>query len=101
MIISNKGESFPVINNKRIQGAYERYLDSSSISLYDVYKQPSINKMYAFEYCKTLMNDFDGTDLRVIGANTMQFSAGFVFEKENDKYFMYITKSADVAMKIK
>ena len=82
--------------NKQMQSVYKHYLRSINGSdLYDCYHKPSYNKMLAMEYCEDLCNKYDGTDLTIIGYNSMQFSVGFLFYKDGKNYFAYITKTYD------
>ena len=82
--------------NKQMQSVYKHYLRSINGSdLYDCYHKPSYNKMLAMEYCEDLCNKYNGTDLTIIGYNSMQFSVGFLFYKDGKNYFAYITKTYD------
>lgn len=81
--------------NKQMTGAYERYQRSTDYSLYDVYKSHSIYKEQAWDYCKNLMQEKGGHGLKVLGHNCMFFSAGFEYEEDGKKMFMYITHTAD------
>ena len=79
-----------------MQDAYNNYLRSNNGSnLYYCYDKPSYNKVRAMQYCEDLMNEYNGTNLAIIGYNTTQFSVGFLFDKDGKNYFAYITKSHD------
>jgi len=75
----------------------EQYKKSNFIHLWDCYDRYSHAKERAFDYCRQLMFKYEGFDLRIIGFNCMQFSAGFQFvDKETGALkFMYITKAYD------
>lgn len=74
---------------------YRKYLKSSDTQLFDCYDKPSQAKHKAYEYCLDLFSKYDGSDFRIIGYNTSQFSVGFMFEKDNKNYLAYITKDND------
>lgn len=77
--------------------AYRRWQNSSDVDLYHAYGSFSQAKANAWEDCKRLEAEFTGTGLRVIGHNSMQFSAGFtgVDPETGEVMFMYITKTKD------
>ena len=81
--------------NKREREAYERYLRSDMLTLYDAYDRFSRAKEEAWEYCKTLKDQKAGRGLKVIGASTHFFSAGFLYEEDGKPMFMYITHGSD------
>lgn len=79
-----------------MRNAYERYLVSAKYDdLYKAYRTPSPRKRAAWDYCKRLMKELDGKNLRIIGFNSMMFSAGFRYEKDGKPVFMYITKGGN------
>lgn len=82
-------------NNKTMRNAYERYESSRDYDLFSCYERPSHAKMQAWEYCKSLCEKHDGYGLKIIGFNTMSFSAGFVGEIDGEIAFFYITKDYD------
>jgi len=83
-------------NSKIALAHYDSYLNSNNRALYQVYENYSLNKQYAYERCVSLMNDLDGYDLRIISANTMQFTVGFEFEDASgNPMFAYITRDYD------
>lgn len=65
-------------------------------SLYDVYKNPSIAKRRAWEYCIRLCEKYNGCDLHVISFNCFIFTASFDCIVDGKSNYMYITKSKDV-----
>lgn len=79
---------------------YDAYKRSTSYELYDVYGSYSAAKARAGEYCKDLMNQFNGRGLKVISANGFQFTAGFMFEEDGKTMFMYISKNYDIAVEV-
>ena len=78
--------------NKEQHKIYMRYLLSDKHNLYEAYDSFSSKKAEACEYCKKLCSEKNGRGLKVIGANTSFFSAGFLFEENGRKKLMYITK---------
>ena len=71
------------------------YRMSDKQSLHDAYGRFSNAKAEAWRYCEDLMNMYDGEGLKVIGANSSFFSAGFLFEEDGKKKLMYITHGGD------
>ena len=90
---------------KQIKQAYKRYLCSDMYDIYDAYKTPSSRKRLAWKDCQRLRDEEGGRNLKIIGANSMVFSAGFIkdtymFNEETSKVepieaFVYITKDYD------
>ena len=79
---------------------YDAYQRSTSYELYDVYGTYSAAKAKAWDYCKSLMYQFNGYGLKVISHNGYQFTAGFMFEEDGKTMFMYISKSHDIAVEV-
>lgn len=77
--------------NKQQRAIYERYLCSNYTSLLECYEKPSFAKIIALESCKDRFYAMKGTNFRIIGFNCMQFSIGFVYTVNNEKYFHYET----------
>ena len=76
-----------------MKNAYNHYNNSYNYNLNDVYGNFSGNKQRAFNYCVDLMDKYNGTNGKIIGYNSNVFSYGFEIEKDNKKYFAYITKT--------
>ena len=74
---------------------YNRYTNSTLYRLEDCYNNASCNKYQAMEYCKNLMNKYNGHNLKIIGYNCMQFSVGFEFVENGSLCFAFITKDYD------
>ena len=81
--------------NKKDRQIVRAYEWSDKYSLYRAYKSFSQAKAEAWEYCEALCEKKGGRGLKVIGANSSFFSAGFLFEEDGRKKLMYITKSDD------
>ncbi|MBQ1296758.1 MAG: hypothetical protein IIY21_22125 [Clostridiales bacterium] len=81
--------------NKRDRKIVEAYEWSDKGSLYGAYRSFSQRKAEAWEYCERLYKEKGGHGLKVIGANSSFFSAGFMFEEDGRKKLMYITKGDD------
>ncbi len=73
---------------------------SDDFSLDSAYKTHSRNKSLAWDYCKNLMEKYNGHGLKVISHNQFMFTAGFIYESGDDEYLMYITKSNDRPIKL-
>ena len=76
---------------KKMESAYWRYKMSDRFNLYQAYNSFSKAKAEAWEYCEKLCEEYNGKELKVIGANSNFFSAGFLFEEDGKDMFMYIT----------
>lgn len=65
--------------------------------IWDAYGKPSAAKVRAWDYCKNLCSEKNGTDLIITGRNSMKFSAVFKFKEEGTgrDCFAYITKDYD------
>lgn len=86
--------------NKRQKEVYERWLASYDYSLYDAYDRFSEAKAEAWKYCEERKKEKCGHGLKVIGANSCFFSAGFEFEEEGANKFMYITHTDDYVWEV-
>lgn len=77
---------------------YDRYLGSGYVDLNTAYCKCSQAKEEAWEYCKSLCEEYDGYGLRVIGRNVNYFTAGFMFPHPDtgELCFAYITKSGEI-----
>lgn len=73
---------------KNLNGYYQRWLNSTEDSLYKSYSQPSQYKLQAWARCKSIMREYNGSNIRITGHNSSQFSAAFV----TDDTFYVITK---------
>lgn len=75
-----------------ITGLYEK---STATSLSDVYGRYSAKKAEAFNYCRKLMYEYSGKNLRILTYNTFIFTAAFEFvdPETSQVMIMYITPS--------
>lgn len=81
--------------------AIRRYNESTAHSLNDVYGKCSNAKRDAWNYCKGLMDKFNGKELKVLSFNTFCFTAGFRFiDEDGINCLMYITPTKDEIIKI-
>jgi hypothetical protein len=88
-------------DKRRALNHYDAYKRSGMYSLRDAYGSYSGAKQSAWEYCERLMDSKSGWGLKVIGANTHMFSAGFEFcGEEGQLMFMYITRTNDIAVEV-
>lgn len=75
-----------------ISRVYEAWKRSEMKCLEDAYRAPSEAKQYAWARCIAICKVNDGCDLRIIGHNSQKFSAGFVYFKDGQRTFVWITK---------
>ena len=82
--------------NQRDAAIIRRYEESNMYNLNDAYGSYSREKSEAWDRCRVWhynyrdKADFRGP-LKVIGANTFKFSAGFTYSRLGETYFVYIT----------
>ena len=79
---------------------YDAYRKSYNYRLSDVYGSYSRAKEDAWEYCKELMDKFNGYGLKVITYSRDIFTAGFMFEEDGKTMFMYISPKRDIAVEV-
>lgn len=75
-----------------ISRAYEAWKKSEMTCLEDAYSKSSEAKQRAWTRCIRLCKGNNGTNLRIIGRNCHMFSAGFVYFKDGQRTFVWITK---------
>ena len=63
--------------------------------IFEAYKNPSIRKVRAFEYCKNLCAELNGFDLVIPAAGCQTFSVCFKFYDEGRLCYAYITRDYD------
>ena len=86
---------------KRESQMVQSYRRATATDLYGIYTTFSSKKAEAFNYCKSLMKEHNGSNLRVIGGGSWQFSAGFEFKDEDGKdCIMYITKGHNTVIRL-
>lgn len=96
MQVTVKGHAWTV---KDLTREHRRFVASDAMLLGDVYKRYSSAKDKAYRYCMKLFKDMNGDCIRIVSANTFQFTVGFEFDGDNGKrYFAYITKTHDYIM---
>jgi ERCC4-type nuclease len=89
------------VKTNQIKNAYNKYDNSYNYCLFDCYNKYSSNKEDAFNYCRKLLIDYDGSGLKIISFNSHYFSAGFIADMADQKTgkikkaFIYITKNYD------
>ena len=73
---------------KNLNGYYQRYLNGTENTIWKVYGRPSSRKVAAFMRCEEIRDEFNGYRLRIVGHNSMTFTAAFT----TDTDFYVITK---------
>ena len=68
-----------------------RYCNSCATSLHDVYKMWSDKKEKAFKYCLRDMDEHNGQDMRITGANGHTFSCAYRIIRDDGAYLVYHT----------
>lgn len=82
-------------NNSVMRNAFAAYQKSEWTSLFDVYAQPSYDKVRALDYCLLLVNKYNGKRPRIVAYNTFHFSFGFIGDYKGKRVFFYITAKHD------
>lgn len=85
-------------NTKQMRNAYRAYLNADRWTygnIYDAYERPSFYKVRAWDRCKALAYELEGSTPLILGHNSMAFSVGFIGWVEGVKSFVYITKDYD------
>ena len=96
--IQLNGHTYEVMRPSYARQAYEKYLDSSDVTLDDVYGRCSQAKRNAYDYCRARereLNSFDGV---IASHNINHFTYAFTCFWEGERYFVFITKSHDYAI---
>ncbi|MBO5715280.1 MAG: hypothetical protein J6S23_02660 [Clostridia bacterium] len=83
------------IKTQNIKRAHDTYMRSQLYTLNDCYVNHSYAKERAFDYCRTLVSMYNGRQGRIIGANCMTFSYGFIGEINGRPAFFWITRDYD------
>lgn len=87
--------------NKRQADIVRRYNRSDMTELYQAYGSASKEKWEAWRRCIAHKLSHNGDDLRIIGANRYQFSAGCKYtDEQGNKCLLYITKSGIETIKM-
>lgn len=55
------------------------------------YKNPSDNKLYSFQYWCNIIAKQGAYDIRILSANCQHYTIGYLFDKDGETYFGYIT----------
>lgn len=80
----------------------ERWKASNKNDITKAYKNPSVAKRRAWNYCKELCAGLNGRELKVVSNNCHFFTAGFQFaDKETGVVkYMHITAYHDTAVEM-
>ena len=70
-----------------------RYLNSTSTSLFECYQKPSKEKLQIWEDIKLTCHADKGHGLKIISANSYQFTAAYLFELNGEEYLKYFTRN--------
>lgn len=77
--------------NKRQQQIFDNYCQSNLRTLRDCYGSYSYAKETAYEACMYRCYKQQGSNMRIISFNSMQFTIGWIFQVNNERYFHYET----------
>ena len=80
---------------KVIKNAHAAYVRSNLYTLNDCYTNASYYKQKAFNYCRDLVQKYNGRQGRITGYNSQVFSYAFVGEIDGKPAFFYITRDYD------
>ena len=79
---------------KNLESQYRTYLKSTATELNHVYGRYSSAKESAMNYCKNRMNELNGYGMRILSANTFQFTVGFLYTDETTGKKMFDVETA-------
>lgn len=80
--------------NKLIKQNYRHYCTNKHTlpqAMHEAYKQPSYNKTQSYWYWRAKINDLGGYDIRILSANCQRYTIGYLFDKDGETFFGYIT----------
>ena len=76
---------------KKEQAIYDRYQQATATELRDVYTRWSQSKQASYDNIKAEMLRVEGHDLKILSANTFQYSCAYMFEISRLQYLVYHT----------
>ena len=81
---------------KNLSRHYQQYLRSTASELWEVYGTWSAEKGRAMEWCKEKMYHQGGHGLRILSANTWQFTVGWIYtDAETGKEMFNVETSSN------
>ena len=100
--INLHGHNYTVIrpHTQHAQRIIDRFNNSSDVELRDVYGSYSRAKENAYEYCRDREREFGSYNGVITSHNSMQFTYAFTGVCEGQWYLIYITRTADYAVKL-
>ena len=98
--IEIKSHNFELVKDKKFENVIKRYCESNIDNIYKAYKNPSYNKIYAYDYLRELSRDMGGYRFYIIGYNCSMFSVGWCVLIDDKEYFIYITKDHNRIMEM-
>ena len=79
---------------KNLKGQYEQYKATTASEIHEVYGRWSQAKENAMQWCKNKMYEQGGYGLRILSANTYQFTVGWIYtDKETGKEMFNVETS--------
>lgn len=91
-------------NTEKMQYFYRKYkaaINRGEFSIENVYKNPSDEKIKAWQHILQICNDLGGRDLVVISHSVHYFSAAFKFRENNKEFFLVYTPFSQYISEIK
>ena len=79
---------------KDLSWQYAQYQRTTACELRDVYGRYSAAKERAMEWCKNKMYQMGGHGMRILSANTFQFTVGWVYTDKNTGKEMFNVETA-------
>lgn len=78
----------------------ERHKNSQIYSLFNAYKNPSELKQRAYFNAYHKMISYNGNNLKIMSFNKFQFTCGFLFNCNGQRYLKVFTKSRTFDIKV-
>lgn len=68
--------------------------------LHEVYGSYSYAKQNALDYCKNLQKELNGYNGKICTHSKFVFTYGFIYEKDDNKFLVYITPTQDYTIQL-
>lgn len=80
--------------SKIIKQNYKHYTTNKHTlpqAMHEAYKTPSQNKVHSYWCWRTKITQYGAYDIRILSANCQRYTIGYLFDKDGETFFGYIT----------
>lgn len=81
---------------KKQEHFYRQYFYSVDESIFDVYKRPSLDKIFAETEILSRMENVKGRRYRVLSYNTRHFTAAYMYTDDKGKTWLHVETEKDI-----